>query len=158
MRETENLLPIVLTLILGFVLVTAVLLKVDMASAEEVALQAKELKCALPNAKKCALAIQATALHRRTIGAKRAMLDESDQLAALRSIQFALSNVGDGASYIWQRGNGRLSAVIQPTESFKDDQGRVCRHIIVRFTAGDFTRGIETVACRRDSGVWVISG
>jgi len=158
MRENENLLPIVLTLFMGFAFVAAVFLNVEMAFAAEVGLQAEALKCAPPNAKKCVSAIQATTRFRKKIGAKRAMLDESDRLAALRSIQYALSNVGDGASYVWQRGNGRLSGVIQPTESFKDDQGRVCRHVIVRFTAGDYSRGIETLACRRDSGVWVISG
>src|SRR5262245_34904512 len=39
-------------------------------------------------------------------------LDDSDEIAALDAIGVALSEVGDGASYVWHRSNGRLSGVI----------------------------------------------
>ena len=32
-------------------------------------------------------------------------LDESDEIAALQSVQYALSEVADGSSYIWHRSN-----------------------------------------------------
>ena len=58
-------------------------------------------------------------------------LDESDEVAALEAVSVALAQVGDGTSFVWHRGNGRLSGTVQPTSSFKDAAGRVCRHVIV---------------------------
>ncbi len=63
-------------------------------------------------------------------------LDDSDEIAALDAIRVALSEVGDGASFVWHRSNGRLSGVVQPTASFKDAAGRVCRHIVLVLTTG----------------------
>src|SRR5262245_4502555 len=55
-------------------------------------------------------------------------LDENDEIAALEAIRVALTEVGDGGSYVWHRQHGRLSGVVHPTVSFKDPIGRVCRH------------------------------
>lgn len=82
----------------------------------------------------------------------------SDRAAALESVQFALSEVSDGASYVWHRGNGHLSGVVQPTQSFLDTDGRVCRHVIVLLSAGLKSRKTEAVACRLDNGVWRFDG
>lgn len=86
------------------------------------------------------------------------MLDESDEIAALESVQFALSEVGDGASYIWHRNNGHLSGMVQPVTSFKDGQGQICRHVIVLLTSGINSKKTEGVACRLTTGQWKLEG
>lgn len=90
--------------------------------------------------------------------ARPVMLDETDEIAALESVQFALSEVGDGASYIWHRNNGRLSGLVQPVTSFKDQQGQVCRHVVVILTSGSNSKKAEGVACRATSGQWKLEG
>src|SRR5512134_694047 len=47
----------------------------------------------------------------------RTSLDANDEIAALESVQIALSEISDGATYVWHRRNGRLSGVVQPTGS-----------------------------------------
>jgi surface antigen len=85
-------------------------------------------------------------------------LDEADEVAALERIQFALSEVGDGKTYVWRRWHGRLSGIVQPTASFKDDGGKVCRHLIVLMTTGQNTKKQEGIACRLPSGRWQLDG
>ncbi len=85
-------------------------------------------------------------------------LTESDRVAALENVQYALSELGDGASYVWHRGHGKLSGVVQPTQSFVDAKGRVCRHVIVLLSAGEKSRRTEAVACRLENGVWRLDG
>ena len=67
------------------------------------------------------------------------MLDENDEIAALEAIRVALTEVGDGGTYVWHRQHGRLSGIVQPTTSFKDPGGRVCRHIVLIMTVGAAT-------------------
>ena len=43
------------------------------------------------------------------------MLDEYDEIAALEAIRVALTEVGDGTTYVWHRQHGRLSGIVQPT-------------------------------------------
>jgi surface antigen len=88
----------------------------------------------------------------------KAALDESDAIAALEAVQVALTEVGDGATYIWHRRNGRLSGAVQPTGSFKDATGQVCRHIVVALTSGMYSRKAEGIACRQRNGVWNLEG
>ena len=45
----------------------------------------------------------------------RTSLDDGDEVATLDAIHVALSQVGDGGSYVWHRNHGRLSGVFQPT-------------------------------------------
>ncbi len=90
--------------------------------------------------------------------AQRAALDETDEIAALESVQFALSEVGDGASYVWHRNNGRLSGMVQPVASFRDQQGQICRHMVMILTAGTHSKKAEGVACRLPSGQWKLEG
>ena len=61
-------------------------------------------------------------------------LDVHDEVAALDAIRVALSQVPDGSAYVWHRRHGRMSGIVQPTVSFKDTSGRVCRHIVVTMT------------------------
>ena len=85
-------------------------------------------------------------------------LDDSDEIATLDAIRLVLTEVGDGATYVWHRDNGRLSAVIHPTASFKDATGRVCRHIVLVLTTGVRSGRVEGVACRLGDGRWQLEG
>jgi hypothetical protein len=85
-------------------------------------------------------------------------LDATDEIAALERIQYALSEVGDGSTYVWRRWHGRLSGVIHPTTSFKDRSGKVCRHMVVLLTTGKRTARKEGIACRLPSGRWRLDG
>ena len=70
----------------------------------------------------------------------------------------ALTEVGDGNSYVWYRRHGRLSGIVQPTVSFKDPAGRVCRHILLIMTVGAATGRAEGIACRLGDGRWQLDG
>lgn len=85
-------------------------------------------------------------------------LDDHDEIATLDAIRVALSEVGDGSTYVWHTRNGRLSGVIQPTASFKDTAGRVCRHIVLVLTTGVRSGRVEGVACRLTDGRWQLEG
>ncbi|HEY7085509.1 MAG TPA: hypothetical protein VH519_11905 [Hyphomicrobiaceae bacterium] len=87
-----------------------------------------------------------------------ALLDENDEIAALEAIRVALTEVGDGNSYVWYRRHGRLSGIVQPTVSFKDPAGRVCRHILLIMTVGAATGRAEGIACRLGDGRWQLDG
>lgn len=88
----------------------------------------------------------------------RSTLDEADEVAALESVHLALSEAGDGSSYVWHRRNGRLSGVVQPTSSFKDPAGNVCRHIVVVLSSGSDSKRAEGIACRLSNGRWQLEG
>lgn len=88
----------------------------------------------------------------------RPALDGSDETAALEAVQVALSEVGDGSTYVWQRRGGRISGLVQPTTSFKDAKGRVCRHLVITLASGAYSRKAEGIACRLDDGVWQLEG
>ena len=88
----------------------------------------------------------------------KASLGEADELATLEALQLTLTEVGDGSSYVWYRAHGRLSGVFQPTASFKDAGGRVCRHLEMMLTSGTTSRKTEGIACRERSGVWSLEG
>lgn len=81
-------------------------------------------------------------------------LSEKDEIAALERIQYALDEVGDGSVYVWRRWHGKLSGVIHPTTSFKDKDGKICRHLVVLMTTGGTSKRIESIACRLPSGRW----
>ena len=87
-----------------------------------------------------------------------AHLDENDEIAALEAIRVALTEVGDGNSYVWYRRRGRLSGIVQPTVSFKDRAGRVCRHILLIITTGAASGRAEGIACRLGDGRWQLDG
>ena len=85
-------------------------------------------------------------------------LDANDEIAALERIQYALSEVGDGNTYVWRRWHGRLAGVLHPTASFKDRSGKVCRHLVVLMTTGQHTKKMEGIACRLPTGRWQLQG
>lgn len=88
----------------------------------------------------------------------RTRLDESDQIAALESVQYALTEIGDGSTYVWHRNNGELSGLVQPTSSFKDSQGNVCRHVVLMLSSPAQSRKTEGIACRLQGGRWRLEG
>ena len=88
----------------------------------------------------------------------RALLDESDEIAALESIQVGLSRMDDGAPFVWKRANGRLSGIVRPTSSFRNAEGALCRHVVVLLTTGYKTRTAEGIACRSPNRRWVLEG
>jgi hypothetical protein len=85
-------------------------------------------------------------------------LDDNDAVAALEAMHLGLSEVADGATYVWHRGNGRLSGAIQPTKSFKASDGQICRHVIVSMSSGTMHRRTEGIACRSGDGAWAMNG
>jgi hypothetical protein len=84
-------------------------------------------------------------------------LGVTDEIAALDAIRIALTQVGDGSTFVWHHA-GRISGVVQPTYSFKDASGRVCRHIVVVLSSGPRSGRIEGIACRMDDGNWQLEG
>ena len=85
-------------------------------------------------------------------------LDASDETATLEALHLALTELGDGTSYVWHRRSGLLSGVVQPTASFKDARGKVCRHIVLLLSSGAYSKRTEGIACRLDSGTWQLEG
>jgi hypothetical protein len=92
--------------------------------------------------------------HPHLMDLSREPLDIYDEVAALDAIRIALTQVGDGNSFVWYRNNGRLSGVVQPTRSFRDGAGRICRHIVVILTTGPRTGRVEGFGCRLSDGAW----
>ncbi len=85
-------------------------------------------------------------------------LGTADQRAALEAINYALMEVADGSTFVWRRHTGILRGVVRPTSSFRDDEGRVCRHIVLALSLGEFRKKVEGIACRTETGVWSLSG
>lgn len=85
-------------------------------------------------------------------------LDESDEIAALSALHEGLATTADGAKYVWHRGNGRLSGIVNPVNSFRNGDGAICRHIVVLLTTGLVTKKTEGTACRGQGGRWELAG
>jgi surface antigen len=88
----------------------------------------------------------------------RNTLDDADEVATLDAIHTTLSQVGDGGTYVWHRQHGRLSAIMQPTQSFKDNAGQICRHLVIMLVSGTANRRTEGMACRLPNGRWQLDG
>lgn len=88
----------------------------------------------------------------------RPRVDAGDETAALEAVEIALTQAGDGATYVWQRGNGRLAGAIRMTSTFRDADGRICRHLEMQMRQGTYIRKTEGIACRGDDGVWLLEG
>jgi len=88
----------------------------------------------------------------------RPLFDARDEAAALEAVTVALTEVGDGSTYVWYRHGGRLSGLVQPTQTFRDALGRVCRHIVVTLNDASRSKRTEGIACRLDDGGWELDG
>ena len=84
----------------------------------------------------------------------KARLDRSDRVAAMQALDLALSELGDGVTLVWQRSERGLVGRIEPVSVFRDDAGRVCRHVVYSLALGAYQRQIEGVACREPDGTW----
>ncbi len=92
------------------------------------------------------------------LGRPRARLDGSDRIAALKALELALSELGDGVTLVWRRPERDLVGRIRPVSAFRDEKGRVCRHVVYALALGTYQRQIEGVACREPDGSWSLSG
>ncbi len=88
----------------------------------------------------------------------KARLDQSDRAAAMQALELALSELGDGVTLVWRRPERELVGRIKPVSAFRDDHGRVCRHVVYSLALGTYQRQIEGVACRESDGSWSLSG
>lgn len=136
MRPTLSLAAIAATFFAGVFMVTLVLLAPGLVMAQE----------------------PASARAHGPLPDFRATLDDSDEIATLDAVHTALTQVADGGTYVWHREHGRLSAVLQPTQSFKDANGQVCRHLIINLVSGAVSRKSEGIACRLPGGRWQLDG
>jgi len=149
MRPSASLFPHAATIALAFASALAIFLAPAISRADEPAQSSAKSAC--PDADNRPL----PSLEPAGYGFR---LDQSDEIAALESVQLALSEVADGSTYIWHRYHGRLSGVVRPTSSFRDPVGRVCRHVLVSLTSGDNSKSAEGVACRLPDGLWQLEG
>ena len=89
---------------------------------------------------------------------RQAGAGQGDRIAARRALSFALSELGDGVTLVWQRPERGLVGRIRPVSAFRDDKGRVCRTVAYSLALGTYKREIEGVACREPNGSWSLSG
>lgn len=88
----------------------------------------------------------------------KSSLDQSDRVVALQALQMALTELGDGVTLVWRRPASQLAGRIKPVSAFRDDQGRICRHVLYSLALGTREKKIEGVACREEDGHWAIAG
>jgi surface antigen len=88
----------------------------------------------------------------------RARLDQSDRQAAYQALALALDELGDGVTLVWKRPERGLVGKIKPVSAFRDDKGRVCRHVVYSLSLGGYEREIEGNACRESDGSWTLAG
>ena len=88
----------------------------------------------------------------------KARLDGSDRTAALRALELALSELGDGVTLVWKRPERGLVGRIKPVSAFRDDKGRVCRQVLYSLALGAYHREVEAIACREPDGSWSLAG
>jgi surface antigen len=88
----------------------------------------------------------------------KARLGGSDRSVAMNALDVALNELGDGATLVWKREARALAGVIRPIAAFRDDKGRICRHLIYSLSFGQYARQVEGIACRGSDGVWSLQG
>lgn len=88
----------------------------------------------------------------------KAKLDGSDRQAAAQALQLALNEFGDRVTLVWWRPEHALEGRVKPISAFRDDRGRICRHLIYSLSLGGYSREIEGVACRELDGSWSLAG
>lgn len=157
MRETLPFMSLAASGLTAFALVTAIFLSSGHAIADDPVVAAAEApSCGCPGSATRSQKPKFADL--KSVPDDGRPLDSGDEIAALSSVQYALSSTADGSTYVWHRNNGRLSGLVQPTSSFKSVDGGICRHIVVMLTTGEKTRKAEGVACRAENGVWRLEG
>src|SRR5262245_14386713 len=84
--------------------------------------------------------------------------DGRDRQAAAQALQLAMNELGDGVTLVWRRPDHALEGRVKPVSAFRDDQGRLCRHLVYSLSLGGYSREIEGVACRELDGSWSLAG
>lgn len=102
--------------------------------------------------------LQAQISERPSLAELKARLEPSDRRTALRALQLALSEIGDGATFAWRKPARGLEGAITPVAAFRDSQGRLCRRVVYRLVLGSYERQIEGIGCREPNGSWSLSG
>ena len=87
----------------------------------------------------------------------RSDLSENDRQVALRALHIALNQLSDGAAFVWRSKARKLTGVIRPTIAFRDDDGRVCRHVVYTVALGRYQKRIEGIAWRSLNGSWMLT-
>jgi surface antigen len=105
-----------------------------------------------------AQATAATAPAASGLNELRTRLDQSDRQAAYQALQLALDELGDGVTLVWKRPARGLVGKIKPVSAFRDDKGRVCRHLLYSLSLGGYEKEIEGNACREADGSWALAG
>jgi surface antigen len=93
-----------------------------------------------------------------TLAELRANLDASDRAVALRALDLALTELGDNTTLLWKRPARQLAGAVRPVSAFRDDSGRLCRHVIYALTLGGYAKQAEGIACRGTDGHWSLQG
>lgn len=89
-----------------------------------------------------------------TLTQLRARLDQSDRALAVRALEMALTELSDGATLVWRRPSKSLGGTVKPVAAFRDDAGRICRHVVYSLTLGAYEKTVEGTACRDADGRW----
>lgn len=151
MRQSNSAFPLAASAAVAFFIVAAIALIPGLAFAGDKPDETGRAQCSCPGAKE-------QLWPRPKFADLKPHLDVSDEIAALETLQLALSEVGDGSTYVWHRHHGRLSGVVTPTTSFKNDDGKVCRHVVLVLTSGSRSERFEAIACRLATGQWQVQG
>lgn len=152
MSRSPVLMTLVATALTGFFMLAAVLLGAGDAFAER---PVRSDIARADVARSAPLEPAAAEPHSKDL---KSTLDASDEIAALEAVQYALTEVGNGFTFVWYRANGKLSGVFEPTSFFRDASGQICRHMHVALTSGLVTRKTQGVACRTAGGLWLLEG
>ena len=164
MRSYVSLFPLAASAVLAFFFVAAIFLAPEIATAAEPAPAATPAPADGEQATTCTCPDALSPETKERIWPRpkfadlKPNLDASDEIAALESGRLALCEVGDGSAGVWHRWQGRLSGVGQPTASFRDTAGNVCRHLVVVLSAGPRSKRTEGIACRLGTGQWQLQG
>jgi len=143
MSTNASLFPLAAAGATAFALVAAIFVSAEFARADD---PSSGAGCSSPQT--------LTGTMQSKLSSPKSELNQDDEDAALESVQFALSEVADGSSYVWHRSHGRLSGIVKPLSSFKDTRGAVCRHAVVVLSGPETTKRTEIVACRLPTGIW----
>ena len=87
----------------------------------------------------------------------RASLDDTDRLATLNAVHVALTQLSDGATFVWRNSARTLTGVVRTTVAFRNVDGDICRHLILTLTLGRYAKRVEGIACRDGEGRWHLS-
>jgi hypothetical protein len=146
MSEDVSLFPLAAVGLTAFSLVATLFVSADFARAADAG-PAPGCSCPESGAK---------ASRKPKLAAYPAPLDETDEIAALESLHYALTEAGDGSTYVWHRHHGRLSGLVKIAGSYKRPDGSVCRRAVVVLNGLNGAKQVDVSACRLGGGAWRI--